>query len=61
MAGLISSIIRNNIDLSRADTNEIISALKFANAVGALVSTKVGVIPAMPSYSRVIKFLKNYG
>jgi len=61
MAGLISSIIRNNIDLSRADTNEIISVLKFANAVGALVSTKVGVIPAMPSYSRVIKFLKNYG
>ncbi|MCL5986018.1 MAG: carbohydrate kinase [Actinobacteria bacterium] len=61
MAGLISSIIRNNIDLSHADTNEIISALKFANAAAALVSTKVGVIPAMPSYSRVIKFLRNYG
>ena len=61
IAGLISGIIRNDIDLSSPDTGKISSTLRFANAVGALVSTKVGVIPAMPSYSKVVKFMGKSG
>jgi sugar/nucleoside kinase (ribokinase family) len=36
-------------------------ALRYANAVGALTSTKVGVIPALPTSAAVEEFLKQRG
>ncbi|NLY82752.1 MAG: carbohydrate kinase [Clostridiales bacterium] len=33
--------------------------LKFANAVGALTTTKLGAIPALPHYDEVVEFMKN--
>jgi sugar/nucleoside kinase (ribokinase family) len=59
MAGLIASIVREGINFRSINLEKIKGALRFANAVGALVSTKLGVIPAMPTYARVARFLRN--
>jgi sugar/nucleoside kinase (ribokinase family) len=36
-------------------------ALRYANAVGALTATKMGVIPALPTAAEVEAFLKKRG
>ncbi len=36
-------------------------ALRYANAVGALTATKVGVIPALPTAAAVDEFLQQRG
>jgi len=40
------------------DVDKLKSALRFANAVGALTTTKLGAIPALPDTASVLKLLK---
>lgn len=42
-------------------TGEIITAAKYANAVGALTVTKVGAISSLPTGAEVRAFMENYG
>jgi ribokinase len=40
-------------------SGNIRSACKYANAVGALTTTKVGAVPSLPTENQVMDFLKN--
>ena len=52
MAGLLAGL------LGRVGCRDIFAALRLANAVGALVTTKRGALPAMPSLRQVSRLLR---
>jgi fructokinase len=41
------------------DEAKLREVLKFANACGAITTTKKGAIPALPSEADVLSFIKN--
>lgn len=58
LAGVLYQIIENNkviTDLSLKDVEQMVS---FANAVGALATTKKGAIPAMPTLEEILSLYK---
>jgi len=55
VAGLLVGLLDHGADY-RDHMNEI---LRFANAVGALATTKRGAIPALPTRAAVESFLQN--
>lgn len=58
MAGVLYQIIEKNkviTDLSLKDVEQMVS---FANAVGALATTKKGAIPAMPTLEEILSLYK---
>lgn len=57
-AGLLAYLVRNHLLSLNLTEEEIISALRFANAVAALTTTDFGVIEALPTLSQVMEFLK---
>ncbi len=55
VAGLLVGLLEQKGDWSR---EAIEQALRLANAVGALVCTRRGAIPALPTRSRVMRFFR---
>jgi sugar/nucleoside kinase (ribokinase family) len=49
LAGVLYQIIEINKDIMDLSTKDVEQMVSFANAVGALATTKKGAIPAMPS------------
>ncbi len=58
VAGLLVGLLEHSDDRSTATLEQV---LRFANAVGALVCTRRGAIPALPSRPRVERFLSSVG
>ncbi len=56
----IDEVLRRRKDLEAWTATELESSVRFANAIGALVTTRKGGIPAMPSLQEVEGFLANY-
>ncbi|MDW8060129.1 MAG: PfkB family carbohydrate kinase [Thermomicrobium sp.] len=57
-AGLLVALLEQGNDWS---VSSLERALRFANAVGALVCTRRGAIPALPTRARVERFLRTDG
>lgn len=51
--GVLYSILELNKDLKEINVEEIEKSIKFANALGGLVTTKIGAIPAMPELNEI--------
>jgi sugar/nucleoside kinase (ribokinase family) len=60
LAGLLTGIIRLRTDIDRLRAIELDAVCRYANAVGALVATRPGGIPAMPSNRMVLEFLRKH-
>lgn len=58
VAGLLVGLLEHPGDWSKPTLERV---LRFANAVGALVCTRRGAIPALPSRARVERFLSSVG
>ncbi len=56
VAGLLAYILQIGLDYD--DPTQVEKACRYANAVGALVVTQPGAIPAMPTLQQVEKFLE---
>jgi len=54
LAGILYQLIEKNQSLSDLSLNDVEEMASFANAVGALATTKKGAIPAMPSVEEII-------
>jgi len=57
LGGFLYQLIKSGKSASQLDENELNEAVRFANATGALTTTKRGAIPAMPSMDEVNKML----
>ena len=57
IAGLLWQLIAGGDWRVQLTSERLRSILRYANAVGALTATKVGVIPALPSAAQVEEFL----
>jgi len=57
VAGLLQGIVRNPAILD--DAQGLRELCRFANAVGALITTAAGAIPALPGLRRVEQFLQD--
>ncbi len=57
IAGLLWQLVASGDWRSRLTLDDLRSILRYANAVGALTATKVGVMPALPSAAQVAEFL----
>ena len=56
--GFLFCLLQGTRDITARTDVEIVDMLQFANAVGALTTTKKGGIPALPSYDVVLEFLR---
>ena len=57
MAGLLSQLLEYSSLEAALDVSHLKKALRFANACGALATTKSGAIPALPTRREVEQFL----
>lgn len=57
LGGVLYQIVQVDRPLSELESEDIQNMVRFANAVGALVTTKKGAMPAMPTLSEVYKLL----
>lgn len=53
LGGILFQVLQRDKDLGEWTYEEMAESVKFANAVGALVTTRRGAIPAMPTLSEV--------
>jgi fructokinase len=61
VAGLLCQLVLGGDWRERLSLATVRTALRFANAVGALTSLKRGVIPALPTAEQVTRFLQGEG
>lgn len=61
VAGLLFQLAKDSKRLNDLSPARLEKALRYANAVGALTATKVGVIPALPTAAAVEEFIKQRG
>ena len=61
IAGLLYQLVKDGRRLNDLSPERMEKALRYANAVGALTATKMGVIPALPTAAAVEEFLKQRG
>lgn len=57
IAGLLSRLVEGQNWRSHLNLSSLMEILRYANAVGALTATQLGVIPALPSAAQVSEFL----
>jgi sugar/nucleoside kinase (ribokinase family) len=57
LGGMLHEILRRGKALEEWSLEELEASVRFANAIGALVVTRKGGIPAMPSLAEVQSFL----
>ncbi len=63
VGAMISWLVMNNVkkdDLVSLNEDRVKEMLRFANAAGAMATTKIGAIPSLPVKEELEKFLKNY-
>jgi len=60
LGGFLYQLIKSGKEPSQLDENDLKQAVRFANAMGALTTTKRGAIPAIPSMEEVNKLLESY-
>lgn len=58
LGALLSQILDKNIPLNNMSETDIEEAIRFSNVAGALSTTKLGAIPAMPAKKEIEDFLK---
>ena len=58
IAGLLCQLVRTGDWRGNLSVDQMRAAVTYANAVGALTSTSVGVIPALPERATVDEFLR---
>ena len=58
IAGLLIQLVRSGAQLDKLSPSDLESALRYANAVGALTAQTLGVIPALPTAAQVDDFLQ---
>jgi fructokinase len=58
LAGILYRVLEENKNLTELTVKDIKQMVGFANAVGALATTKKGAIPAMPSANEVYALMK---
>ena len=56
VAGLLTGVLEHGLD----DETRLVETLRFANAVGAITTTKKGAIPALPTRAQVTAFLEQH-
>ncbi|WP_289137125.1 carbohydrate kinase [uncultured Brevibacillus sp.] len=56
--GMLYQILETKKDIATLSQTELEQMIRFANAVGALATTKTGAIPAMPSLEEVERFIE---
>ena len=61
VAGLLWRLVGHGVWQEQPDVTALGTALRYANAVGALTSLKRGVIPALPTAAQVEAFLSSHG
>jgi fructokinase len=61
IAGLLNQLVKDGRRLNDLSPARMEKALRYANAVGALTATKMGVIPALPTAAAVEAFLQQRG
>ena len=59
LAGVLHRILRREGGIAAMQEEEIREMLDFANAVGSLVSTRKGAIPALPTEQEALDCMKN--
>lgn len=59
LGGVLSHIVNLEKSIERLSMDEIANIVRFANAVGALTTTKRGGITSLPTSEEVISFLNN--
>lgn len=57
LGGMLYQILQRSENISQWTAQEIISSIEFANAIGALVTTRKGAIPAMPDLNEIEELL----
>lgn len=58
LGGMLFQILERDKDLTKWTAEDISTSVQFANAIGALVTTKKGAIPAMPNRSEIDQLLR---
>ena len=56
--GFLYKLLAGGYDIDRIEKRELLPILRFANAVGALTTTKKGSIHALPDGEEVLTFLR---
>ncbi|WP_103104449.1 carbohydrate kinase family protein [Brevibacillus reuszeri] len=56
--GMLYQILEAKEDIATLSQTELEQMIRFANAVGALATTKTGAIPAMPTLEEVERFIE---
>lgn len=59
-AGILNKMLENNMDIYIGDRGKIEDMIRFANALGALTTTKHGGIPSIPEYEEIMDLLNSY-
>jgi fructokinase len=58
IAGLLTRLVKDGKRLDDLSSSRLDSALRYANAVGALTAQTLGVIPALPRAQQVEEFMQ---
>ncbi|MFA7560569.1 MAG: carbohydrate kinase [Candidatus Izemoplasmatales bacterium] len=59
IGAFLYQLLKMKLTLNNLETTDYTQIIKFANAVGAIVASRKGAIPAMPNESEVVEFIKN--
>jgi len=59
LGAILFQILRHNKDLAEWTAEDLARSVRFANATGALVTTKKGAIPAMPNLNEIRQLLED--
>jgi fructokinase len=59
IGAFLYQLLKMRLTLDNLETTDYTQIIKFANAVGAIVASREGAIPAMPKESEVEEFIKN--
>lgn len=58
---VLYNILQNSMDIRKLAVEEIEASIRFANAAGALATTKKGAIPALPTHEQILSLMENGG
>lgn len=60
LGALLYQILANGKDIKKLESIELDNMLRFSNATGALMTTKRGAIPAIPTLEEINDFIKSF-
>jgi fructokinase len=59
IGGIIYKLLEGNIKVDELSHTDFSTYVLFSNAIGAIVASKKGAIPSMPSKHEVLDFIKD--